>query len=373
MKNLLIAVNSFKECASSTYITSTYKKLFKKDYNVFAHPMTDGGDGFLVVCKDRFKLQILTFKILNSFNNAELKVDVGYDKISKTLYLESADVIGLKLLNKNYRNAAVLNSENLGELFLKIIDKIIQEGIIVNKLIIGVGGTAVTDLGAGMMRILGMNYLSKGIILKELKPVNFVLIDDVDVIYENLPFEIELVIDVDNPLLGNNGAVRVFGKQKGLDKYQMDLVEKGFVNLISLYEQNGFKIKKEKLSGAGGGIAAALQIFFKAKTISAEEFIMHKINLTEIKDKIDYVVTGEGKFDNQSVNNKVTGIIMKNFKNAEKIFLCCGQIDKASKNLLPKNVDAIDFLKFHENVENSMKNIDLSLKKSADLIINRKK
>lgn len=204
MKSLLLAVNSFKECASSTYITNIYKKSLENNYNVNAVPITDGGDGFLEVCKEAFNLEILEFKIKNSFSNEDLQIKAGYDKANAQMYLESADVIGLKLLPKNYRNAAVLNSQNLGELLIKIIDKIILEKLPVNKLVLGIGGTAVTDFGTGMMRRLGINYLVKGKIVDKLHPINFSQIDDIDIIYENLPFNIELVVDVDNPLLGQS-------------------------------------------------------------------------------------------------------------------------------------------------------------------------
>ena len=115
----------------------------------------------------------------------------------------------------------------------------------------------------------------------------------------------------------------------------------------------------ENLSGAGGGLAAGLSIFFNAKLKSAKEFILKDLSISKIKNDIDYVVTGEGYFDAQSLMEKGTGIIIDEFKDsAKKIFLVCGRIDQKVKEKLNGNVYCIELQKYFSSKEESINNFE---------------
>jgi glycerate kinase len=134
----------------------------------------------------------------------------------------------------------------------------------------------------------------------------------------------------------------------------LDLIENGMKNILNILKKDGLIKNYAFLSGAGGGIPSGLSIFLHTTLKSSKDFILNDLHLNEYTD-VNYLITGEGKFDSQSYFNKGTGILLNQFKNIEKIFLCCGIIDK-NCNFLP-NVYPIQFIDYFKNIEESRINI----------------
>lgn len=360
---VLIAPNSFKECADSVEITEFIKaSLFrllpaeiKSEIDFWLKPISDGGDGFLEVCQRNFGVEFLHFEISNPFNGDKFFCPVGYFQESKTLYIESAEVLGLKIIPEEFRKPMTLSSRGMGDLLLQILDSV-NDGIMdVEKVIIGIGGTGTNDLGMGMMEVFGLELFDAKDNKLEVLPKNFSFVEKIIVPEVSLPFKIELIVDVENPLLGIDGASLLFAEQKGATDEEAMEMEKGFTHILNQLEVDD--AAQADLYGAGGGIAAAMKLFFNAEEKFADKFIKEDLKVhVEVSD-VDLVITGEGKLDSQTFLNKGAFIVVNEFaqKKIPIIFLC-----GSSDGNLPEieNLKVIEISEYFDSIEESIQKID---------------
>src|SRR4030067_3355423 len=125
MKNILVAVNSFKETADAVEVSKLFNKhLDKSLFNVIQKPISDGGDGFLKICKFYFGLEILNYQITTPYDESFIDCKIGLDRDNKTLYIESAEVLGLKRIPISKRHPLYLSSKGLGDLVKLILQDI---------------------------------------------------------------------------------------------------------------------------------------------------------------------------------------------------------------------------------------------------------
>ncbi len=367
MNSFLLSPNSFKDCINSVDLTNLlynnlifYNKNLLKWITFYKKPISDGGDGFLDVCKFYFNLSIKKIKLI-SLDNVLKTIEIGYDKVNRIVFVESANIIGKKsLVNSTKLNPYVFTSLPLGILLNKL-DRINRKEKIIDKCIIGIGGTITSDMGLGMLIPFNLKLKRNKRDIKII-PAKYILADTINYEKPELSFDIEIITDVQNPLLGNEGAVYAFGPQKGISNKHLSLFEIGFKNICKILNIN----KINNFSGAGGGIAFGLQYFFNAKTISSKEFILNKLKIAEIK--ADMVLTGEGSFDNTSLLNKGTAIII-NYANeikAKKIFVITGKSSKIKDDKL--NILSIE--DYFKSEEESKKYIKFGIKKISKQIIN---
>ncbi len=375
MKKILVAPNSFKECAYSTeaalLITKSLEKLIPdcgKNYEIVQFPISDGGDGFLNVIKNHLNTTGRNYNISSLINNCTVSCPVEYSRENKTIYAESAKAVGLNLVPAENRKPMSLNSAPLGELLLKINKDIEENGFEVNDVVIGIGGTATNDLGIGMLSVFGLKLFdSSG---KELFPIpeNFNGIARIEPPVIDLKFNIRIILDVENPLTGDKGAARIFAPQKGAVVSDIEKFESGFDNILNLLEVD---IRTRlSLSGAGGGLAAAFQLFFKPDVISAKVFILNYLGLASKNFNFQMVITGEGILDNQTLLNKGSKIIIDYFtgKNCD-IFFICGE-NKLYNGLEYLNI--IELKNYFKNSKEAIVNFPEGIFKACREIINKK-
>jgi len=358
--NILISPDSFKECINSVKLSSLIAEEFDdlEAVKSILKPISDGGDGFLEVCRFHFGGEILNYDISTPFADSKLVCPVLYNFNSKTIYIESADVLGLKIVADQYRNPIKLSSKGLGELLIKIENDVISGKISADKIIVGIGGTATIDMGFGACSQLGLKLFDRS--NKEILPIpeNFIKAKSVQWKERNFPFQIELILDVDNPLLGKTGAAKVFGHQKGASEQEIDILESGFTNVVNLLENSDIIDLPNELYGAGGGIPSLFHLLLNAKIRSAKSFILNDLGISNFKGKTDFVITGEGAFDHQSLMGKGAGIMIKEFENeCNKIFLLCGIISDEVKPKLSDTILQIDINNFFQNKDESIPNI----------------
>lgn len=355
MKEILLAPNSFKECADSVKAANIFSSYLSemKGISVISKPISDGGDGFLNVCCLNFELEKLVYEIPAPFEHSNINCEVGYDGNGKKIYIESANILGMKIIPKDKRHPMLMSSKGMGVLLKKIIADIDRGEIDVNKVIIGIGGTGTNDMGMGLLSELGLKLCDeKG---REINPLPINFLSAKYIIWKKikLPFNIELISDVNNILLGVNGASYTFGKQKGLNGKEIITAESGFTNLIKIIKNSSIIIPGF-LSGAGGGLAAGFQIFLNANMVFADKFITDSLKLNS-SAKYSAVIIGEGAFDKQSLMNKGTGAVIKLFTGTNiPIILCCGKIDQEVLPNLPVNVYPISLTDYFENEQDSI-------------------
>lgn len=367
-KTILIAPNSFKECADSVEISELLETYLskQKDLKLIKKPISDGGDGFLNVCRFHFGGEIRKYQISSAYDDSLLECPVLYVKCAKDIYIESAEVLGLKVVQEKYRNPLRLSSKGLGELLLKI-NQDVKNGIIeAQKVNIGIGGTATIDMGLGMMSKVGLKLIdSTGRTLTVL-PENLMSAREIEFVPEEFSFDIIPIIDVSNSLLGKDGGIWTYGQQKGASEADVVTIEKGFTNILNLLKNNNLGFSSDSLSGAGGGIPTAFQIFYNTHLMKSSEFILSKLKVAENANEIDYLITGEGAFDHQSNFKKGAGVIIENLNSkVDKIFLVCGKIELPGVSGLPKNVVPIEFRKYFKNKQESINNYKVGLEKAS--------
>lgn len=371
-KKLLIAPNSFKEVADSDKVADLFNKYLTKDASLSVNklPISDGGDGFLNVCKSAFNLEILKYKITTPYDESAFDCEVGYDKKRKRIYIESARILGLKVIPQEKRNPLKLSSKGVGDLFLKIVDDISLNKIFVDEVIIGVGGTGTNDLGLGVCSCFGLELFDIFGKKDRIIPEYFYRIRDITWNNPQMPFKVAVVIDVENPLLGAKGAARTFGPQKGADRGEVEVMELGFTKIVNILKNKRLEHSFNDLSGAGGGLAAGLHMFFNASYIKADEFIRKQLKLEENIKDVDIIVTGEGHFDEQSLNGKGAGIVLKLGSEFNKeIILCCGKIERKVREKLEDNVNVIELISFFESEADSICNFEKGIELASRKII----
>lgn len=370
-KRILISPNSFKECADSVTIAETMKYYLSvtNDAELLVRPISDGGDGFLKVCKFYFGGEIRNYKISTAYEGSSFECPVLYCYERREIYIESAEVLGLKVIPKYFRNPLKLSSKGLGELVIKINEEIEQKKISVNKVFIGIGGTATIDMGMGMMSELGLTLYNSSNIHLNVIPENYLSVSKLEYTPIKLPFEIIPIVDVDNLLMGNDSGIMIYGKQKGADEMMISLLIKGFNHLLNLLKNNNLVYITQSLSGAGGGIPVAIQLFYDSSVIKSKDFLVSNLGFAYHLNKVDYLITGEGAYDIQTGFGKGAGILIKLFySNIEKIFLVCGGISKESREELPEQIYPVELQSFFKSPEESIANYTLGLKLACEKI-----
>ncbi|MEZ7734434.1 glycerate kinase [Gemella sp. 27098_8_149] len=338
---VLIAVNEFKGSLTSLEIGEIISDKLNSNYDYISsivQPIADGGDGFLSIFKGFNKEKFTTI------NAAHEECDVNYliNLEKKEVVIEVSEVIGLKYLTEEQKNPYITTTVGLGKLISFLLDKGIEH------FIIGLGGSATNDCGIGMLNELGIKFSDKygatckhGINdLKKISNINTELVNDK---LKNSRFTI--ISDVNNPLIGPNGSTYVFLKQKGLNEIEFQEVDsyiERFANLVNMKTNLNNTLKDG--SGAAGGLGFAFMTFCNATIQSGSQFMINYLGLEEIIQKMDIIVTGEGKIDRQSYMGKAPIEIAKIAKrfNKKVIFLAGSILDDELEDLTDEDKKLID-------------------------------
>ena len=329
---VLSIIDSFKGTLTSNELGQIASLVFKnKGFESSYFPISDGGDGFLDCLENIKKCRRVDINIKNPlFVNTNSYYIVDEDNVA---YIEMAKSSGINMVPKHKMNPMLSSTYGLGQM---IKDAIIKGH---KTIFVGLGGSATNDAGVGMMESLGAKFLdSNGQVIENTTPLQMEKISDIylDDFYE-LTKDIKFVIlsDVVNPFLGQNGASYVFSPQKGANKKMVNELENIMYNYSNLVKSKT-KIDKTKSLGAGaaGGIGYAFHTFFETEFKNGINSLLDMIGFNNISNEYDFIVTGEGKIDKQSLGGKVIqGILEKNTKS--KIILVCA-INELKVNELSK-------------------------------------
>jgi len=373
MIQILLAPNSFKECANSVQISgmilNSFREILREDVintiDFIDKPISDGGDGFLEVCRKNFDLDILSYEITKPYNHEKFICEIGYSREKQTIYIESAKVLGLNIIPIEFRHPMLLSSIGMGELLEQISADVQSDKIYVRKIIVGIGGTGTNDFGIGLAAKFGLKLLNKN--GEELSPVpkNFNEVGEIIWRQPDIPFEIEAVIDVDNSLTGEFGACKIFAPQKGASQSEIDHLENGFLNILKVLNYSKDPVK---LSGAGGGLAAGLDLFFGANYKFSKDFITKDLGIKRDYSNLKLVITGEGSFDDQSDLAKGPKVIIDEFAGEDiPIYLLAGKINV--KEIKIPDLKFIELSKYFGSTEESINNIEKGIQLACEEII----
>jgi glycerate kinase len=253
-----------------------------------------------------------------------------------------------------------------GELILDAIKKGAK------TIILGIGGSATNDCGIGMAKALGFVFEDKN--REELSPIgknlskihhintNHVLKDLDKIIFK-------VACDVSNPLFGKHGAAIVYAAQKGASKDEIVKLDEGLKHLSDLFvKQFGRDIKSLKGAGAAGGMGAGASVFLNAKLQSGIDLVKDLIDFDDKIKYADWIITGEGKLDSQTLSGKtIQGIITSANAKDIRVAAFCGALDLCEKDIINSGIDYSDaVLNYSENLEDAMENGYSYVKKMAE-------
>lgn len=330
---ILVAPDSFKGSLTSPQAAEIIKdavSTVKTAAQFTLCPLADGGEG---------TAEAFTKALNGNFIKCEVhdplmrKITASYGMCGDTAVIETAAASGITLLKEDELNPLVTSTYGTGEL----IKHAARNGA--KRIIIGIGGSATNDGGMGCFRALGISFKDKN--SNELPEGGKALLDlseiDISGLDKSLSdIEILAACDVTSPLCGENGASKVFAKQKGASDNDIEILE----NALKKYSEIAEKTFKKDFSvipgaGAAGGLAFALSLFLDAKLISGFKILSDVLALEEKIKEADIVITGEGKTDNSSLLGKLPVSIAEIAKKHNKeCFLLSGDITCEKDELL---------------------------------------
>ena len=319
MTNIILCSDSFKGTLSSNDIANIGKELINNKYSEKIKLTTlliaDGGEGSL----EAFSSVLKGEKIFVDTIDAEYEaINVPYFFFDENkAIIEVSKIIGLPMIKNTIKNTK-RTTKGIGI----VIKHAIKKGA--KTIYICLGGTSTVDFGIGMLEELGLKINHKNDLCAE----DLITIDDYDdqeliKTIKNVNF-IGLT-DVNNPLVGKNGAAYIFGPQKGFKNDELDNIEKGMINIANIINRKkNIDLSTYKGSGAAGGIGGAICSVLNGTLKSGIDTLLELANFKELVKKNDIVITGEGSFDSQSLNGKVISGILK-YVNEEKLVIICGR------------------------------------------------
>lgn len=322
LDKIIVIPDSFKNTMESKEVAEIIKESLLKmnnNLNVFTYPIADGGEGTATIFSEYLGLDLKKMKTTNAFNK---EIEIKYGSDGKTAVIDIASVVGFLANEGEELNPGVATTYGIG----KVLKQLLTDGH--EKIYVGLGGSITNDLGLGMMSAMGVKFLDNG--GKEFIPVGntFANISEIDVSCFDVDCEIICLSDVKSPLFGPTGSAKMFARQKGANDEMIEKLEKDGKKASNVISGVLGDFTMYPGSGAAGGLGYAFKTFLNAKMNSGIEEVLKISNVEkEITDNT-ILVTGEGKFDNQSVQGKViSGIVNLSNNKSAKVIVVAGCVD----------------------------------------------
>lgn len=333
---IVIAPDSFKGSLESERICRIIRYAAKRafsDCKIIELPLADGGEGTVALMTKALKGTVEKIQVEGPFGKP-VKATVGFVDKGSTAIIESAQAIGLPLAGKR-ANPERTSSFGVGQMISFAISKGAK------KIILTLGGSSTNDLGTGMLSAMGVQFID--ICGNHFTPVggNLSRVENIEFNqafskYRDIKFI--LMCDVNNPLLGENGAAAVFGPQKGALPEGVERLEKGAVKLACVVKRvTGTDMTDIPGAGAAGGIAYAAMSFFRAEVKSGIDTVLDMYDFEKHIEGADLVITGEGKLDSQSFMGKAVGGVISRAGGCPCLVIC--GVNEITE--LPQGVEAV--------------------------------
>lgn len=369
---ILISPNAFKNSLSAADAADAIKEGLlesKLDCTCNCFPVGDGGDGTAELIIQHCNGVSIAAEVHDPLGR-KIFSSFGLIDDGKTAVIEMANASGLRLLKPTELNPLHASSFGTGEL----IKHALNNGV--NKIILCIGGSASIDGASGILEALGIRFLNKsGNTLNNL-PENMIDLDSIDLsgIDERI-MKCKLVVlcDVENVLLGKDGAANVFGPQKGAGLAEVIKLEVALTRLRDVVLQQMNKdMSLIKHGGAAGGVAAGLSTLLNAELVNGIEYFLMLTGFDKALKKTKIVITGEGSIDIQTLRGKGPfGVAkMAKQKNIPVIGLA-GQIPSVIPAELEKYFDVLLYINNElVDISRAMANTRNNLKRTGMLIGN---
>lgn len=302
-------------------------------------PLADGGESTLDIL---LKARGGEKKFVNVLDPLGRTISSTYGSLAdgKTAVVELAKASGYSLLNDAEKNPLTTTTYGTGQLIATALDDGYQ------RIVTGLGGSATVDAGAGMLQALGYQLLDQkgndiGFGGGALQNLSYI---DISQAHPRLA-ECELLTacDVQNPLLGEDGAAKVFAPQKGAGPDEVKVLEKGHEQFVKVVNNDlGIDISTMKHGGAAGGIAATIGGVLKAQLLPGSDFLLDEIQIEQLLANADLVVTAEGSLDQQTLQGKAPyGLAQRAKKRNMPVIMIAGQVPLTLSDSFNTTFDAV--------------------------------
>ncbi|MBU3026169.1 MULTISPECIES: glycerate kinase [Zobellia] len=294
------------------------------DVEIVKMPLADGGDGTIDVVRHYIHGEKISITV-NDPLFRPISASYLYASENRIAYIEMAEASGLKLLADADRNCMNTTTFGTGELIADALERGAQE------IILGIGGSATNDGGMGMANALG--YRFKDSFSKELNPVgsNLNKVKSIDAskvhpLLANAKFKI--ACDVSNPFYGVNGAAKIYAAQKGASEEEIALLDNGLKSFAKVvFDTYNISLQKIQGSGAAGGIGGGAIVFLRGELTSGIDLVKGLARFDEVIANADWVITGEGQLDEQTLSGKtIDGVITSAKKANVPVAALCGSV-----------------------------------------------
>ncbi len=301
---IVIAPDSFKESLSALAVAEAIEAGFREifpDAEYCKLPVADGGEGTVQALIDASGGQRIELSVTGPLGEP-VQAFYGLMGDGATAVIEMAAASGLELLAPDKRNPLVTTSRGTGELINAALDAGAR------RFVLGIGGSATNDGGAGMLQALGVRLVdedgnelaSGGGALQQLARIDATGLDP-----RVADSTFDIASDVANPLTGPNGASAIFGPQKGATPAMVEQLDANLRRYGTIVARDGGRdVADIPGAGAGGGIGAAMLAFLDGRLRPGSEIVTEAVGLDAAVADADLVVTGEGRVDGQTVQGK---------------------------------------------------------------------
>ncbi len=331
---IVLAPDSFKGSISARDLCSAIRRgihAVDPDIDVVELPLADGGEGTMENLVHATNGKIVECIVHDPLGRS-IQSAYGILGDETTVVIEMAKASGLPLLQTDERNPLVTSSYGTGELISHALDAGYR------RFIVGLGGSATNDGGAGMLKALGVRFVDQA--GRELSDggaalAKLALLDASGLDQRIRVSRFTIASDVTNPLCGTDGASAVFGPQKGATPAMVKQLDRALDHFgEQIAALTGNDVRKLPGSGAAGGMGAALLAFLQADFKPGIELVMEAIQFADKLQGADLIITGEGKLDAQTLSGKViAGVCRQARKHGIATIALCGGMELAAEQM----------------------------------------
>jgi len=301
---IVIAPQAFKGSLSALNVANAVQKGVRRifpDAQILTCPVADGGDGTLETLVESSGGKIMETNVADP-TGKPIVAQWGAMGDGNTAVIEMARTSGLALLTLEERDPLNATTYGLGEIIVSALNKGFR------KFIVGIGGSATNDAGAGMAQALGIRLMDRegrNLVFGGAALQNLSVIDTSSIDQRVLESNFQIACDVNNPLTGPEGASAVYGPQKGATEENVRQLDSALGVFAEVTKRDlGKDISNLEGAGAAGGLGAGMIAFVEGHLRAGVDIVLDTVNLAEKLESADLVITGEGSIDFQTVYNK---------------------------------------------------------------------
>jgi glycerate 2-kinase len=303
--HLLIAPDSFKDALGAKEVAEAFARGIHRarpDWTYTMMPLADGGEGTARIMTEALGGEMVTAPCSDPLGRP---ITATYGQLygRNTAIIELAAASGIQLLQLDERNPLCTSTYGTGQL----IRHAIEAGA--EHIYLTLGSSATNDGGCGMAAALGFQFYNGNTIIERPTGADLSLVTEIgmDTVMPQLAATgFTVLCDVDNPFFGARGAAKVYARQKGAKDAEIELLEKGMTHLAGLLKiKTGVDLQHLPGSGAAGGTGGGASVFLKASLIRGIEAILKLSRFSDGLPDADWVITGEGRIDDQTLTGKV--------------------------------------------------------------------